>query len=108
MQNAPRLLRPAAQFGRYQQPLLAYVNDMLDLADHRRGPEISRAAWAMALGSLHVGTDAGMEADIPTWLAQAARQVVRERTSPSYHAAQLTTVVTLPETTPAVVEPLAA
>ncbi|MFF4249465.1 hypothetical protein ACFYY2_34125 [Streptomyces sp. NPDC001822] len=87
-----RLLGLASTFARYERPLLAFVNEHLETADHRRGPELARLAWASALGSLHVAADSGMEGDLPAWLASAARRIVREQTSPA-HYAQLLTVV---------------
>ncbi|MFJ8870792.1 hypothetical protein ACIRD6_34230 [Streptomyces sp. NPDC102473] len=93
MQHKQHLpLGPAAAFDLYAQPLLAFVNEHLELADHRRGPELARLALASALGSLQVVSDAGMEGDLPAWLANAVRRVIREQTSPA-HYAQLLTVV---------------
>ncbi|MEU8708685.1 hypothetical protein [Streptomyces sp. NPDC048565] len=86
-----RTLRPAVPPA-LEKPLLAYVNERLELADHRRGPELARMAWTAALGTLRPATDAGMDGDIPIWLAQAARQVIREQTSPVFHARLLTVV----------------
>lgn len=91
MQHAPvRSLRPAIELRPYQRALLAFVNQHLELADHRRGPELARMAWAAALGSLRVAPDSGLEGDLPAWLARAARAVIREQTSPSYYAQLLT------------------
>lgn len=93
MQHAPvRSLRPAIELQPYQRALLAFVNEHLELVDHRRGPELARMAWAAALGSLRVAPDSGMEGDLPAWLAHAARRVVREQTSPTHHAQKLTVV----------------
>ncbi|WP_329046682.1 hypothetical protein [Streptomyces sp. NBC_01422] len=88
-------LGPAAALDLYARPLLAFVNAHLELADHKRGPELARLAWASALGSLDVASDAGMEGDLPAWLANAVRRIVREQTSPA-HYAQLLTVVRQP------------
>ncbi|MGW1364569.1 hypothetical protein ACWCQP_45090 [Streptomyces chartreusis] len=74
---------PLTSFARYERPLLAFVNELLSTVDHRRGPELAAMAWSKALGSLRIATETGMEGDIPAWLADAARRVVREQTSPA-------------------------
>ncbi|OIJ95399.1 hypothetical protein [Streptomyces colonosanans] len=78
--------------GRFERPLLAFVNSLLSPVDYRRGAELARMAWSKALGSLRLTTEAGMEGDIPTWLADAARRVVREQTSPAACASRVVTV----------------
>ncbi|GHB18865.1 MULTISPECIES: hypothetical protein [Streptomyces] len=88
-----QILSPADLLAAYEMPLLSYVHDRLELIDYRRGRELARAAWTVALGTLQLVPDTGMEGDLPAWLARAARQVVREQTSPSFHAQLLTVAV---------------
>lgn len=71
-------ISPLVPYERFKRPLLAYVCNRLVVADHRRGKEIARRTWALALGSLQVATETGMEEDIPAWLAAAARRAIRE------------------------------
>lgn len=77
--------RPLTPLGRYDRPLLAYVHNRLETLDWGRGEKLARLAWARALGTLQrSGENAGMEEDIPSWLAAAARSVIREQTSPAF------------------------
>ncbi|MFF0629816.1 hypothetical protein [Streptomyces sp. NPDC004296] len=69
--------------GRYEQPLLAYINERLSPVDWRRGPDIARMAWAESVGSLSLAPDVGMEDDLPAWLAAAARRAIRSYLSPT-------------------------
>ncbi|MFF7189658.1 hypothetical protein ACFZAR_31505 [Streptomyces sp. NPDC008222] len=83
---------PLTAAGRFERPLLAFVNSLLSPVDYRRGPELARMAWSQALGSLRLTIEAGIEGDIPVWLADAVRRVVREQTSPAAAVGLVVTV----------------
>ncbi|WP_328884701.1 hypothetical protein [Streptomyces sp. NBC_00299] len=85
---------PLTTYARFERPLLAFVNELLSPVDYQRGPQLALMAWAEALGSLEITTEAGMERDIPLWLADAVRRVVREQTSPAASVGRVVTVVT--------------
>jgi hypothetical protein len=89
---------PLTPAGRLERPLLAFVNSLLSPVDYRCGPELARMAWAEALGSLRLTTEVGMEGDIPAWLADAVRRVVRERTSPAASVGRVVTVASSDKT----------
>lgn len=79
----------AISYERYRTPLLGYVHNRTELIDWNRSEDIARKAFAQAVGSLQLSTEAGMEDEgLPAWLAFAARSVIREQTSPAFLAAQ--------------------
>ncbi|MGV9248015.1 hypothetical protein [Streptomyces sp. NPDC003710] len=82
---------PLTSFARFERPLLAFVNSLLSPVD-QYGPELARMAWSEALGSLRITIEAAMEGDMPVWLADAVRRVVRERTSPAASVGRVVTV----------------
>lgn len=69
-------------FAEYQQLLLTYVNNRLTPVDWPYAEQLVRNTWTLALGTLHPATESGMEEGIPSWLAAAARQVIREYLAP--------------------------
>lgn len=90
--SASAAAAPLTPAGRFERPLLAFVNSLLSPVDYQRGPELARMAWVEALGSLRFTTEAGIEGDIPVWLADAVRRVVREQTSPAAVVGRVVTV----------------
>ncbi|MFJ1751159.1 hypothetical protein ACIOJD_33765 [Streptomyces sp. NPDC088116] len=78
---------PAAVFEQVRTPLLAYVHNRLSQIDWPEAETFARMAWADAVGQLRLAADTGMEDGIPSWLAAAARRVIREQTSPALLAA---------------------
>ncbi|MER6123039.1 hypothetical protein ABT173_10215 [Streptomyces sp. NPDC001795] len=85
-------------FERFERPLLAFVNSLLSPVDYQHGPELARMAWSEALGSLRITIEAGKEGDIPVWLADTVRRVVRERTSPAASVGRVVTVASSSKT----------
>ncbi|MFJ8469636.1 hypothetical protein [Streptomyces swartbergensis] len=89
---------PLTSFARFERPLLAFVNSLLSPVDYQRGPQLARMAWSEAIASLRITTEAGMEGDIPVWLADTVRRVVREQTSPAASVGRVVTVALNGET----------